>query len=91
MPRNPKQPDENEDKADCPEQVEGREGQTCNAAEEEKKPKHSPTTAYVFAGIFFVVFLVGRVLEDWLIRRAFRRRLEAKPEDISTDELAAET
>lgn len=33
----------------------------------------SPKPAYVFAGIFAVLFLVGRFLEPWLIKRTFRR------------------
>jgi hypothetical protein len=43
-------------------------------AEKEKK-KHSPTAAYVFAGIFAALYLVGRILEAWLIKRQFRKRL----------------
>ena len=43
-------------------------------AEKEKK-KYSPKTAYVFAGIFAALYLVGRILEDWLIKRLFRKRL----------------
>lgn len=35
----------------------------------------SPTSAYVFAGIFATLFVVGRLLEAWLIRRLFRKRL----------------
>jgi hypothetical protein len=41
--------------------------------EEEKKP--SPTTAYVFAGIFAALYVVGRVLEDRLVKALFRKRL----------------
>jgi len=37
--------------------------------------KHSPTSAYVFAGIFAALYLVGRILEDRLVRRLFRRKL----------------
>lgn len=45
--------------------------------DEKKKPKGlSPTPAYVFAGIFAFLYLVGRVLEDRLVLRLFRRRLE---------------
>jgi hypothetical protein len=40
---------------------------------EDKKP--SPTPAYVFAAIFAALYLVGRVLEDWLIKERFRKRL----------------
>ena len=35
----------------------------------------SPTTAYVFAGIFAALYLLGRLLEPWLIRRLFQRSL----------------
>jgi hypothetical protein len=38
-----------------------------------KKP--SATSAYVFAGMFAALYLIGRVLEDWLVRRLFRKRL----------------
>lgn len=46
--------------------------------------KHSPTAAYVFAAIFAALFIVGRLLEDTLIKRHFKRRLhenliEAQP------------
>jgi hypothetical protein len=43
--------------------------------EKDEKKGPSPTPAYVFAGIFATLFLVGRILEPWLIRREFRRRL----------------
>lgn len=43
---------------------------------DEKKGKGlSPTPAYVFAGIFAFLYLVGRVLEDRLVHRLFRKRL----------------
>ncbi len=41
--------------------------------EEDEKP--SPTPAYVFAAIFATLYIVGRILEDWLIKRLFRRKL----------------
>lgn len=45
--------------------------------------KHSPTTAYVFAGIFAALYVAGRLLEDRLIRSLFRRRLfDAAPEGM---------
>lgn len=44
-------------------------------ADEEPKSKHSPTAAYVFAAIFAVLYVVGRILEAWLVKRLFRRRL----------------
>jgi hypothetical protein len=42
---------------------------------EKQKKKFSPTPAYVFAGIFAFLYLVGRILEDWLLKRLFRARL----------------
>lgn len=45
----------------------------------EEKKKHSPTPAYVFAGLFAALYLVGRILEDWLVRRLFRKSV-ADPE-----------
>jgi hypothetical protein len=41
--------------------------------------RHSPDEAYVLAGLFFVVYLVGRWLEPWLIRRRFRKALATPP------------
>jgi hypothetical protein len=43
--------------------------------EKGKDKKHSPTSAYVFAGIFATLYLVGRVLEDRLVRKLFRKKL----------------
>jgi len=43
--------------------------------ENEDKKKPTPTTAYVFAVIFAVLYIVGRILEDRLIRSLFQRRL----------------
>ena len=40
-----------------------------------EKDKFSPTPAYVFAGIFAMLWLLGRLLEPWLIKRLFTRRL----------------
>ena len=40
-----------------------------------RKRKPSATAAYVFAGIFAFLYLVGRFLEPWLVRRTFRRKL----------------
>jgi len=45
-------------------------------AEKEKK-KHSPTAAYVFAGIFAALYLIGRILEAWLVKSLFKKRLLA--------------
>jgi hypothetical protein len=41
----------------------------------EDKKKPTPTSAYVFAGIFTVLYIVGRILEDRLIRSLFQKRL----------------
>jgi len=35
----------------------------------------SPTPAYVFAAIFATLYVVGRVLEDRLVRALFRKSL----------------
>lgn len=40
---------------------------------EAKKP--SPTPAYVFAGIFAALYVVGRILEDRLVNALFRKSL----------------
>ncbi|WP_443969543.1 hypothetical protein [Sphingobium sp. CR28] len=45
--------------------------------EEEKEKGPDPTPAYAFAGIFAAVYLVGRILEDRLIRSLFRKTLTA--------------
>ncbi len=39
------------------------------------KDKNSPTTAYVLAAIFAALYLVGRILEDRLIKAQFKKRL----------------
>lgn len=44
--------------------------------------KHSPTAAYVFAAIFATLYVVGRILEDQLIRRVLRKALR-RPEQGS--------
>ena len=38
-----------------------------------KKP--SPTPAYVFAAIFATLYVIGRILEDWLVKRLFKKSL----------------
>lgn len=42
---------------------------------EKDEGPHSPTPAYVLAGLFFAIYLVGRVLEPWLIRRTFSKAI----------------
>ena len=45
---------------------------------DEKKDEgpHKTDRAYYLAGIFLAIFLVGRMLEPWLLRRTFRKALE---------------
>jgi hypothetical protein len=47
------------------------------ADEREKKP--SPAPAYVFAAIFAALYLVGRVLEDRLVKALFKKSLLTSP------------
>ena len=42
---------------------------------DKKDEPRAPTAAYVFAGIFAVLYVVGRILEDRVIRSLFRKRL----------------
>ena len=44
--------------------------------EGKKKKKPSPTYAYVFAGIFASLYVIGRILEDRLVRRLFDKLLK---------------
>lgn len=46
---------------------------TGKSEEDDKKP--SPTSAYVFAAIFAALYLVGRILEDRLVKTLFKKRL----------------
>jgi hypothetical protein len=43
--------------------------------DKEKDKKRSPTPAYVFAGIFATLYVAGRILEAWLVKTLFRKRL----------------
>lgn len=43
--------------------------------DEEKDKGPSPTPAYVFAGIFAFLYLIGRILEDRLVKSLFRKKL----------------
>lgn len=45
------------------------------ADKDDDKKKFSPTPAYVFAGIFAALYVIGRILEDRLVRSLFRRKL----------------
>jgi hypothetical protein len=40
--------------------------------------KESRTPAYVFTGIFCVLYVAGRILEPWLIKSAFARSLSGE-------------
>jgi hypothetical protein len=40
---------------------------------------HSPKRGYFFAGLFLAVYVVGRWLEPWLLRRRLRAALAAAP------------
>ena len=70
------------DKSDEEDKKEEEKGE-----EEEFEGNHSPTTAYVFAGIFFLIYLVGRVLEPYLLKRTFRAALSGsfQPSDPDYD------
>lgn len=57
----PEKPDKNKD------------GEEASGGKRSKKP--SPTPAYVFAGIFAALYIIGRILEDRLIKSLFRKRL----------------
>lgn len=43
--------------------------------EKDKYKKYSPRTAYILAAIFAALYLVGRILEPWLIKSRFRKKL----------------
>lgn len=53
------------------------------------KGKFDPTAAYVLAGLFFVIWLVGRVLEPWLLKRTLRAALSARPAESPAAGFAA--
>jgi len=44
-------------------------------ADKPKDSKHSPTSAYVFAGLFAALYVIGRMLEAWLIKSRFKKLL----------------
>lgn len=68
--------------APAPEIADAEEG------EEEKGP--SPTPAYVFAALFVVLYVGGRILEDKLIKSLFRKRLRGEDRtDSSSPMLSA--
>ena len=57
----------------APEPEKPKKGDEDKGGRRNKKP--SPTPAYVFAAIFAALYVIGRILEDRLIKTQFRRRL----------------
>ncbi|KPF64396.1 hypothetical protein [Porphyrobacter sp. AAP60] len=45
--------------------------------EKEDEGRHSPNGGYFMAGLFALIYLVGRWLEPWLVRRRLRAALES--------------
>jgi hypothetical protein len=52
-----------------------------NKKKDEKKDegRHSPDEGYFMAGLFALIYLVGRWLEPWLVRRRFKAALAGPP------------
>ncbi len=61
--------------APAPEKPEDEKSKDKKKGEDEAPEGFSPTPAYVFAGIFAALYLMGRILEAWLIKRLFQRTL----------------
>lgn len=70
----PEKPGEKKKKEEA-EKAKAKDANGKDKKEEEEKKGPSPTPAYVFAGIFATLYVGGRILEDWLIKRLFRKRL----------------
>jgi hypothetical protein len=47
--------------------------------EKKDEGRHSPDQGYFLAGLFAVIYLIGRWLEPWLVRRRLRAALAAVP------------
>ena len=47
--------------------------------EEKDEGRHSPDEGYFMAGVFALIYLVGRWLEPWLVRRRLRAALANPP------------
>ena len=60
---------------DAPDEKDSKARNERDSEEDEEGGYHSPKTAYAFAGIFFLIYLVGRVLEPYLLKRTFRAAL----------------
>lgn len=65
--------------APAPEKPEEDDDEEEKKEEEEEDKGPSPTPAYVFAGIFAALYVGGRLLEQWLIKSVFRKRLSGAP------------
>lgn len=63
----------------------GTRSEDAEEKDDEPEGRHSSTTAYVFAGIFLAIYLVGRVLEPYLLKRTFRAALY-RPSDSEITE-----
>ena len=57
-----------------------------NKKKDEKKDegRHSPEEAYFMAGVFALIYCVGRWLEPWLVRRRLRAALSAPVAEAAT-------
>lgn len=57
-----------------------------NKKKDEKKDegRHSPEGGYFMAGVFALIYLVGRWLEPWLVRRRLRAALATPPDVIAS-------
>lgn len=51
---------------------------------EEEEGRHAPEPGYALAGVFFALYLLGRWLEPWLVRRRLRAALAAPAERSAT-------
>jgi hypothetical protein len=62
--------------APAPDKAKKDKGEDGGDDGEGPKKKRSPTPAYVFAGIFATLYIIGRFLEAWLVNGLFRKRLQ---------------
>ena len=60
--------------APAPEKPKDKDKKKAEEDEEDKGP--SPTAAYVFAALFAILYVAGRILEDRLIKSLFKKRLQ---------------
>jgi hypothetical protein len=61
--------------APAPEKPKDEKGKKKEKDKEESPKGFSPTPAYVFAAIFAALYVLGRILESWLIKRLFAKAL----------------